>query len=184
MENPAYRPKWDHYYMAMAHMVAERSTCDRLRAGSVLVKDNRVIGTGYNGSPPGMEHCDDVGHLMHENHCIRTLHGEENTLLQAARLGIIADASTIYTTYSPCYHCLKKLIATGVKRIVAGQIYRDERVFTACEEAGVEFVHYTPDADWLDYLASMYKDMPREKIEEVKTANQISNTDKEYKKDA
>lgn len=184
MGTPAFRPKWDHYYMAMAHMVAERSTCDRLRAGSVLVKDKRVIGTGYNGSPPGMEHCDDVGHLMHENHCIRTLHGEENTLLQAARLGIIAEGSTIYTTFSPCYHCLKKLIATGIRRIVAGQIYRDARVIEACKQAGIEFVHYTPDAKWLDYLVEMYKFLPRAKMENVKKSDNIAKNDEVIKKDA
>lgn len=163
--------------MTMAYMAAERSTCDRLKAGAVLVKDKRVIGTGYNGSPPGMAHCDDVGHLMHENHCIRTLHGEENTLLQAAKLGISTDGSTLYTTFSPCYHCLKKLIAAGVKRIIAGQFYRDTRIIDACKEAGVEFEIHEPDPQWLDHLAELYKDLPRERVDEVKPGDSIKEND-------
>lgn len=172
-----YRPDWDQYYMTMAHMVAERSTCDRLKAGSVLVKDKRVIGTGYNGSPPGMEHCDDAGHLMHEGHCIRTLHGEENTLLQAARLGINAEGSTIYTTYSPCYHCLKKLIATGVKRIVVGQFYRDKKVIDTCREVDIQLDVLTPDPAWLDHLTDLYKNLPREQAEDIKPADEIKDND-------
>lgn len=163
--------------MTMCFMIAERSTCDRLRAGSVLVKDKRVIGTGYNGSPPGMEHCDDVGHLMHENHCIRTLHSEENTLLQAAKLGIKADNSTIYSTFSPCYHCLKKLIATGVKRIVVGQFYRDMRIIETCQKTGIIFDVHEPDPVWLDYLSDIFKNLPREKIDEMKPGDAIADDD-------
>lgn len=157
--------------MSMAHMAAERSTCDRLRAGAILVRDNRLIASGYNGAPPHMDHCDDVGHLMEEGHCIRTLHAEENTLLQAAKFGMSTIDSTIYTTFSPCYHCLKKLLATEVKRIVAMQLYRDTRVFDACQKAGVVFELYEPDPAWLDYLSNLYRDLPRTKIEDVKIAS-------------
>lgn len=174
MSNPSYRPDWDDYFMTMAYMVAERSTCDRISAGAVLVRDNRVIATGYNGAPADMEHCDDVGHLMRENHCIRTLHGEENTLLQAAKLGIVTEDTTIYTTYSPCYHCAKKLIAAGIKRIVAGKIYHDEDVLDACKASDVKFIHHDPDAGWLDYLVDMYKDMPRERVDQA----YVSKSDK------
>lgn len=167
MNTKSFRPQWDHYFMSMAHMVAERSTCDRLRGGAVLVRDKRIIGSGYNGSPPGMDHCDDVGHLMHENHCIRTLHAEENTLLQAARLGISTDGTTLYTTYAPCYHCTKKLLATGVKRIVAMQFYRDTRILEACKNTGVIFEIYEPDPAWFDYLSDLYKNLPRAKMEDV-----------------
>lgn len=157
--------------MSMAHMIAERSTCDRLRAGAVLVRDNRVIASGYNGAPPGMAHCDDVGHLMHEGHCIRTLHGEENTLLQAAKIGISTDGATLYSTYSPCYHCLKKIIACGVKRIVIGQLYRDNRIFDACREAGVLLDVYKPDAAWLDYLEKLFAILPREQLDNMKSSD-------------
>jgi len=171
----AFRPDWDHYYMAMAHMVAERSTCDRLNVGAVLVKDKRLIATGYNGAPPGMPHCDDVGHLMHENHCIRTLHGEENTLLQSALFGVSTKGTTCYTSHSPCYHCTKKLIAAGVKRIVAGKIYRDTRIIDACVQAGIKFELYRPDNKWLDYLSNLYKNLPRERVEEVYSLNEGDN---------
>lgn len=174
MEYPnkqAFRPDWDDYFMSMAYMVAERSTCDRLRAGSVLVRDRRIIATGYNGAPPDMAHCDDIGHLMHEGHCIRTLHGEENTLLQAAKFGLSTEGSTIYTTYAPCYHCLKKLIACGVKRIVAVQLYRDHRVFDACREAGIMFDLYKPNREWLDYLVRLYEVLPREKMADTKSSD-------------
>ena len=157
--------------MSMAYMVAERSTCDRLRSGAILVKDRRVIGSGYNGAPPKMEHCDDVGHLMHEGHCIRTLHAEENTLLQAARFGISTEDSILYTVYSPCYHCLKKLIAAGVKRIVAAHVYRDTRVADACTEAGVIYDRYEPDDTWLDYLVELYKTLPREQTTQIKPSD-------------
>lgn len=159
--------------MSMAFMAAERSTCDRLRSGAVLVRDKRIIATGYNGSPPGMGHCDDlsVGHLMHEGHCIRTLHAEENTIMQAAKIGLSTDNSTLYTVYAPCYHCLKKLIAVGVKRIVASQIYRDPRIFDACREAGVMLDIYEPDVEWLDYLVELFKIIPRQKIEEIKPSD-------------
>jgi dCMP deaminase len=167
----SFRPDWDDYFMSMAYMAAERSTCDRLRAGSILVKDRRIIGSGYNGSPPGMEHCDDVGHLMHEGHCIRTLHGEENTLLQAAKLGIPTEGSTIYTTFSPCYHCLKKLIAAGVRRIVGANMYRDTRVFDACKEAGITFKLYEPHGDWYDYLEKLFGMLPREQSAHVKQSD-------------
>ncbi|MDP2932791.1 MAG: deaminase, partial [bacterium] len=114
-ERKHYRPSWDDYFMAIVKIIAARGTCDRLYSGSVLVKDNRIIATGYNGSPPGMPHCNDVGHLMEEGHCVRTIHGEHNSLLQAAKQGATStQGSTLYTKYSPCIHCTKYIIAAGV----------------------------------------------------------------------
>lgn len=166
----AYRPSWDAYFMAMAHLAAERSTCNRLLAGAVLVRDKRLIATGYNGAPPGMEHCDDVGHLMDEGHCIRTLHAEENTLLQSALFGISTEHTTIYTTFSPCYHCLKKLIAAGVTRIVASAMYRDERVRDVCLKTGIRFELFSPDPLWLDHLAHVYGSLPKEPQTHIKAS--------------
>jgi dCMP deaminase len=140
------RPSWDEYFMSMAELASTRSTCDRLQAGAVLVKDKRVLATGYNGSPSGLDHCDDVGHLMEEGHCIRTLHAEENTLLQCAKFGVMSEGSTIYTVASPCYHCFKKLVAGGVKEIVAKKIYRDSTIEQSCKNAGIAFRLFTkPD---------------------------------------
>ena len=110
--------------MNIAKVVATRSTCDRANVGAVIVKDKRIISTGYNGSPPGMDHCDDVGHLMIDDHCLRTLHAEENVILQAAVVGgVSTQGATLYTTHSTCYPCLKRAIAVGIKRIVAGKIF-------------------------------------------------------------
>lgn len=155
---PYQRPAWDDYFMSIAKIVATRSTCDRLRAGAVLVKDKRIISTGYNGAPPGMPHCDgEAGHKMEEGHCVRTVHAEENCVLQAAAIGgVSTQGSTIYTTYSPCYHCFKKLAVGGVKKIVAGRIYRDSSIKEACAQAGIEFVLYEPNAEWLSRLAETF----------------------------
>jgi dCMP deaminase len=152
------RPKWDDYFMSIAKIVATRSTCDRLRAGAVLVKNNRIISTGYNGAPPGLPHCDgEEGHKMEEGHCIRTVHGEENCILQAAALGSVSTVgSTIYTTYSPCYHCFKKLVVGGVKRIVAGKVYRESAIAQWCNEAGMEFTLYEPSQEWLEQTAHIF----------------------------
>ena len=155
---PYARPSWDDYFMAIAKIVATRSTCDRLRAGAVLVKNNRIISTGYNGAPPGLPHCDgEDGHLMEDGHCIRTVHGEENCILQAAALGgISTEGSTCSTTYSPCYHCFKKLAVGGVKRIVAGKTYRDRLMAEHCRKAGMEFVLYEPNREWLQQASVIF----------------------------
>lgn len=135
------RPDWDSYFMEIAHVVAKRGTCDRARVGAVIVKENRIISTGYNGSPPGMDHCDDVGHLMIDGHCLRTLHAEENAILQAAAIGgVSTQGATLYTTHSTCYPCLKRAIGVGITRIVAGKIYRDPSVKETCDAVGVDFV--------------------------------------------
>jgi dCMP deaminase len=153
-----HRPSWDDYFMSIAKIVATRSTCDRLRAGAVLVKDKRIISTGYNGAPPGLPHCDgEAGHKLEEGHCIRTVHAEENCILQAAMMGGVSTlGSTCYTTYSPCYHCFKKLAVGGVKRIVAGRIYRDPSIREACGDAGIEFVLYEPDRAWCESISKAF----------------------------
>jgi dCMP deaminase len=157
--------------MSIAKIIATRSTCDRLRAGAVLVKNKRIISTGYNGAPPGLPHCDgDEGHLMEEGHCIRTVHAEENCILQAAFLGgVSTEGSILYTTYSPCYHCFKKLAVGGVRRIVAGKVYRDSTIAESCRQAGIEFALYEPGREWLDQAAAIFaspiedKTIPRKK---------------------
>ncbi|MFH0890411.1 MAG: cytidine/deoxycytidylate deaminase family protein, partial [Candidatus Liptonbacteria bacterium] len=145
-QKKAYRPNWDDYFMAMAKVVSSRGTCDRLYAGAVLTKDNRIIATGYNGSPPGLPHCHEVGHLLEEGHCVRTIHGEHNALLQAARQGSTGtEGATLYTKYSPCIHCTKYVIACGIKRIVIGKIYRNPKAIEMLQEAGIEAVMYEPN---------------------------------------
>lgn len=126
------RPKWDEYFMQMAELVGERATCDRGRSGCVVVKDKRVVATGYVGSPPGMPHCDDVGHLLQETvnsegqitkHCVRTTHAEQNAFCQAAKYGVSLDGATIYIHMEPCFVCARMLATIGIKRVVCKKKY-------------------------------------------------------------
>ncbi len=156
-----FRPPWDDYFMALARIVATRSTCDRLRAGAVLVKNNRIIATGYNGAPPGLPHCDGpAGHLMEEGHCIRTLHGEENAILQVAAVGgISTEGATLYTTFSPCYQCVKKIIMAGIKKVVIGAVYANTlSTEEALNAGGVELVRYQPNKEWDARLIEIFKE--------------------------
>lgn len=160
------RPNWDDYFMAIARIIATRSTCDRLRAGAVLVKNNRIISTGYNGSPPGLPHCDShAGHLMEEGHCVRTVHAEHNAILQAAMApGQSTENSIAYLVYSPCIHCSKYLVSAGVKRVVIGNFYRNTKVIDYLKQAGVEVEIYKPNTKWNEAVRELFK----EDIEEVK----------------
>lgn len=155
--NQYHRPTWDDYFMAVAKIVGTRSTCDRLRSGAVLVKDKRIISTGYNGSPPGLAHCDEVGHLIEEGHCVRTIHGEHNAILQAATIpGASTQGTTMYTKYSPCIHCAKYVVAAGIKRVVLGKIYRDSKAVDYLKEAGVEITIYQENTAWNKHLQELF----------------------------
>lgn len=136
------RPSWDEYFLEVAQVVATRSTCDRAHVGCVIVKERRILTTGYNGAPAGLPHCDEVGHLMDNGHCIRTLHAEQNALIQAALHGISTQGATAYITHQPCFHCAKMLINAGIRRVVHGGIYTDKRSLALLDEAGV--VHQGP----------------------------------------
>lgn len=157
MEEKCYRPSWDDYFMAIARIVATRGTCDRLRAGAVLVKKNRIISTGYNGSPPGLPHCDDVGHLMEEGHCIRTIHAEHNIILQAAVIsGASTEGATMYTKFNPCMHCAKYVVAAGVKRVVIGKLYRGEKAVEYLREAGIQVDVYEENPEWNKVVQALF----------------------------
>ncbi len=164
-EEKYFRPSWDDYFMALAKIIGTRGTCDRLRAGAVLVKDKRIISTGYNGSPPGLPHCDDVGHLMEEGHCVRTIHGEHNAILQASVLGSIStQGSTLYTLYNPCIHCAKYVVMAGIKRVIIGELYRGEKALEYLKNAGVEVEIYKRNPKWNNELLDLFgKDI--EKVE-------------------
>jgi dCMP deaminase len=132
--------------MGIARQVATRATCDRKLVGAVLVRDRSILATGYNGSIAGLAHCDDVGHLMEDGHCVRTIHAEANALAQAARNGVRIEGSSAYVTASPCFGCFKLLANAGIRRIVFGEFYRDERIFELSRELGIELVHLDLDA--------------------------------------
>ena len=108
------RASWDEYFMAIARVVATRSTCDRKHVGAVIVRDKMILATGYNGSIRGLDHCDDEGHLMEDGHCVRTVHAEANAIVQAARNGVRIEGADIYVTASPCLGCFKLIANAGL----------------------------------------------------------------------
>ncbi len=142
------RPSWDEYFMELANAAAKRATCDRGRSGCVIVKDKQVLVTGYVGAPKGLPHCDDVGHLFKQminedgsisNHCVRTVHAEQNAICQAARRGIALDGATLYCRMTPCRTCAMMIINCGIKRVVCEKKYHagadSEQMFA---QAGVQ----------------------------------------------
>ncbi len=141
------RADWDAYFMQIAKVVASRATCDRKHVGALLVRDRMILSTGYNGSIRGMPHCDEVGHLMENGHCVATIHAEANAILQAARNGVRIDGADLYTTASPCWPCFKLAANAGITRIVYGEFYRDERSFAVAKQIGISLVSVeTPPA--------------------------------------
>src|ERR1700704_2770577 len=123
------RADWDSYFMEIARVVASRATCDRKLVGALLVRDRMILSTGYNGSIRGMPHCSEVGHMMENDHCVATIHAEANAIIQAAKNGVMIDGGTIYVTASPCWICFKQIANGGLRRIVFGEFYRDDRIF-------------------------------------------------------
>ena len=140
------RPSWDDYFMGITFQVAKRSTCDRAHVGSTIVRDRRILTTGYNGAPAGLPHCDEIGHLMIGGHCVRTLHAEQNAIIQAALHGVSAAAATIYVTHQPCLTCAKMIINAGIKRVVYAGHYPDENAVAFLRDAGVELQHWSAAA--------------------------------------
>ncbi|HOY33223.1 MAG TPA: cytidine/deoxycytidylate deaminase family protein [Bacteroidales bacterium] len=145
------RPSWDEYFMKVADTVAQRATCDRGRSGCVIVRDKQILVTGYVGSPKGLPHCDEVGHLFkkvtHEdghttNHCMRTVHAEQNAICQAARRGIMLDGATLYCRMTPCRTCAMLIINCGIIRVVCEMKYHaggeSEAMF---RDAGIELTY-------------------------------------------
>ena len=135
------RPDWDSYFLTIAADVASRSTCDRAIVGAVLVNDRHILSTGYNGSPKGLPHCCDVGHLMVDGHCVRTIHAEQNSIIQAAVYGLSTKDATCYVTHFPCLICSKMLINAEIKRIVFKNAYRmDDLAVQMLKQAGIEMI--------------------------------------------
>ncbi len=131
-QNNNSRPSWDEYFIGLMDEVAKRATCDRGKSGCVIVKDKRIICTGYVGSPPGLPHCDDVGHMMKRmvdedgtdrQHCVRTIHAEQNAICQAARYGIPLEGTTLYCKMEPCRTCAMLIVSVGIKKVIAKRKY-------------------------------------------------------------
>lgn len=143
------RPSWDTYFMQIAHLVATRATCPRRSVGAVIVRDRRILATGYNGAPRGLPHCPPGGPehdwpegCMRAGHCIRSLHAEQNALLQAAQIGISCDGATIYVTCQPCNTCAKMLINAGIRRVIYEGDYPDAFSLELFRLAAIEVLHY------------------------------------------
>lgn len=126
------RPTWDEYFMEVANAAAKRATCDRGRSGCVIVRDNQVLSTGYVWAPSWLPHCDDIWHqfkkTIHEdwhvsNHCVRTVHAEQNAICQAAKFGVALDWATLYCRMTPCRVCAMLIINCGIKRVVCEKKY-------------------------------------------------------------
>jgi len=152
MEEKYIRPSWDEYFMEIANTVSQRATCNRGRSGCVIVKDRQILVSGYVGSPVGLPHCDEVGHqmkkMLHEDgtvseHCVRTVHAEQNAICQAAKRGIALEGSTLYCRMTPCRVCAMLIINCGIKRVVCEKKYHagaeSEEMFA---KAGVELVFF------------------------------------------
>ena len=127
------RLTWDQYFMTITQQVAERSTCNRAKVGAVIVRDRNILATGYNGAPAGMPHCTDAGCLIYESktpygeveqNCFRTIHAEINAIAQAAKNGSNIKDSSIYVTHTPCIHCIKVLVNTGIKNVYYESPYK------------------------------------------------------------
>jgi len=118
------RKSWNQYFMSIAELVSTRATCDRKHVGAVIVRNREVLATGYNGSIAKTKHCDEVGHLMVNNHCVRTIHAEINAIAQAAKHGVSITEATIYITAQPCWNCFKVIANSGIKKIFYKEDYR------------------------------------------------------------
>ncbi|MBR5926734.1 MAG: cytidine/deoxycytidylate deaminase family protein [Firmicutes bacterium] len=140
------RPSWDEYFMDMAELARKRTTCLRRGVGAVIVKDNRVIATGYNGTPKGITHCGETGCLREKlgvpsgqrHELCRGLHAEQNAIIQAACTGASIDGATLYCTTQPCSICSKMIINAGIKRIVIKESYPDELAESMIKESGIQ----------------------------------------------
>lgn len=140
------RPNWDEYFLEIANVVKKRSTCLRRQVGAVIVKENRILTTGYNGVPPKIEHCSTKGCLRQklnipsgEKHELcRALHAEQNAIIQAAKNGVSIEGATIYVTHQPCIICTKLIMASGIKRVVYSGEYPDELSLEMLNESSIE----------------------------------------------
>jgi dCMP deaminase len=149
------RPNWDEYFLEIAHVVAKRSTCVRRQVGAVIVRDRRILTTGYNGAPSGLSHCLEIGCIRDQlgiqsgtrAEVCRALHAEMNAVIQAAQHGVSTKGATLYCTTQPCSVCTRMLINAGIVRVVYSGDYPDDFSASMLEEAGIEVVRITSSND-------------------------------------
>ncbi|MEG0072263.1 MAG: cytidine/deoxycytidylate deaminase family protein [Raoultibacter sp.] len=153
MKPQTTRPSWDEYFMKLATEVASRTTCLRRAVGAIIVKDRRILSTGYNGVPTGIRHCDEVGCLREQlgvpsgqrHEICRGLHAEQNAIIQAARYGTNIEGASIYITTQPCIVCAKMIINAGITEIVYQNPYPDELSQEMLKESGIALRIYAPE---------------------------------------
>jgi len=157
-KNINYRPDWDKYFMAMAFLVATRSTCLRRKVGAVLVKNRRILSTGYNGAPSGFPHCEDNGCLREKlqipsgerQEICWGIHAEQNAVIQAAIFGVSTAGSILYCTTKPCITCAKILANAGVEKVFAAEDYPDEFSDKLLKELDIPLIYMSkPDMSFL-----------------------------------
>ncbi|TET20821.1 cell division protein DedD [Candidatus Bathyarchaeota archaeon] len=154
------RPSWNRYFLDLCEAVSKRATCDRGRSGCVIVKDKRILTTGYVGSPAGLSHCNEIGHDMRKvfddagnvtQHCVRTLHAEQNAIIQAAKFGVSIDGATLYCKMVPCRPCAMMIINSGIKRVVAEKHYHAEAdTVKMFKDAGIGLVVMSDEVEKYD----------------------------------
>jgi len=163
-QNPDHhRPDWQTYFLEIMDTVAKRANCDRGRAAALIVKDKRIMCTGYVGAPAGLPTCDEVGHLIkvvyderggQHKHCVRTTHAEANAIAQAARYGTPIEGGTIYVRMTPCLDCTKLLINAGIRKVVCRRRYHaDHDSVALLAQAGVELVVLEDEPERYDHMS-------------------------------
>jgi len=150
MSDNGMRPSWETYFMDIAHLVAKRSTCRRRAVGALLVKDKRILSTGYNGAPSGLKHCLDIGCLREElniasgerHELCRGIHAEQNAIVQAALHGVSIKGAKLFCTNQPCSICTKMIINAGINKVCYHSGYADDMSIEMFKEANVELIKY------------------------------------------
>ena len=145
--NVGKRPSWDEYFMKLAWLAAERSTCERHHVGAVIARDKRILTTGYNGAAAGVKDCLELGCLRNEmqipsgtrHEICRAIHAEQNAIIQGGFHGINIKGSTLYSTHSPCILCAKMIVNAGIKKVVMSIVYPDDSYKELFSQAGVEY---------------------------------------------
>jgi len=160
MTTQGKRPSWNSYFMQMAQVVAGRSTCLRRQVGAIIVKDKQILSTGYNGSPAGLRHCDEVGCLRQSlsvpsgerQEICRAVHAEQNALVQAAKHGVAIAGADLYVTHQPCVLCVKLIINAGIRRVFYAQSYPDRLAIEMAKEAGLKLVQLDAQCEARDSM--------------------------------
>lgn len=138
------RKSWDAYFIEMCDFVSKRATCSRKFVGAIIVRDKRVLSTGYNGALPKMPHCQDVGCDLENNHCVNVIHAECNAIASAAKMGICIDGATLYCNTMPCWNCFKMCISSGIGEIIYKDSYKpDKRILEAVQKIPIIFKQFT-----------------------------------------